>query len=82
MIAELFFGFEFEPFSFKPLRFGIVGRAAARAFFCTVATAFATAALALAYGCVDAAAKIIGSCPNAQYDDYKLGIHCSPSCSR
>ena len=80
--ARLFSGLKFEPLAFKALGFSRGGGAAARTFFGTVAAAVTAAALALANGCVHAAAKIKGCSRNTQNYDNQLNIHASPSCSR
>ena len=81
-MERLLFGLKLEALAFKALGFGISGGAAARTFFCTIATTVTAAALALAYGRVNAASKIIGRCRYAQYYNDQLDIHASPSCSR
>ena len=81
-MERLLFGLKLEALAFKALGFGISGGAAARTFFCTIATTVTAAALALCYGSVNAASKIIGRCRYAQNHDNQLNIHASPSCSR
>ena len=79
-LCSLLFGLKFQAFAFKTLCLGIVGSAAAGAFFAISAASIATAAFALADRRINPTTKVICSRNYAQYDDNQLNIHVFTSC--